>query len=141
MPAHSSDVPVLIVGGGPAGLTASLALSRYGVEHELIERQASTAHMPRAHVVNQRTVEILRHLGIEEQFRAVATPQALMRNNLWVTSLAGREVIRTEISGTGARVAGDRRRALPRSTRPTVCYPAAKGFPWPNCWSSIRGSG
>ena len=29
-------VPVLIVGAGPAGLTASLALSRYGVAHLVV---------------------------------------------------------------------------------------------------------
>jgi 2,4-dichlorophenol 6-monooxygenase len=96
-------------------MTASLALSRYGIEHELIERHPGTAHMPRAHIVNQRTVEILRHLGIEERFRAAATPQTLMRNNLWVTSLAGREMIRTETWGTSARVAGQYQASSPCS--------------------------
>lgn len=54
-------VPVLIVGAGPAGLTASLALRRYGVGHVLVEQYPGTAHTPRAHIVNQRSVEILRH--------------------------------------------------------------------------------
>ena len=48
-----SEVPVLIVGGGPAGLASSLALARYGVDSLLIERHLSTAHTPRAHIVNQ----------------------------------------------------------------------------------------
>jgi 2,4-dichlorophenol 6-monooxygenase len=107
MPSKKWDVPVLIVGGGPAGLVTSLALARYGVGHVLVERHPGTAHTPRAHIVNQRTVEILRHLGIEDRFHAVATPQELMRNNLWVTSLAGREIIRSETWGTSARVAGE----------------------------------
>lgn len=100
MSTTESDVPVLVVGAGPAGLTASLALSRYGVRHLLVERQPGTAHTPRAHIVNQRTVEILRHLGIEDRFHAVATPQHLMANNLWVTTLSGREIVRSETWGT-----------------------------------------
>jgi 2,4-dichlorophenol 6-monooxygenase len=113
MPRTHWDVPVLIVGGGPAGLISSLALARYGVEHVLIERHPDTAHTPRAHIVNQRTVEILRHLGIEDRFLAVATPQELMRNNLWVTSLAGQEIIRSETWGTSARLVGEYRAASP----------------------------
>lgn len=113
MPERHCDVPVLIVGAGPAGLVSSLALSRYGVEHILVERHPGTAHTPRAHIVNQRTVEILRHLGVEDRLRAVATPQEYMRNNLWVTSLAGQEIVRSESWGTGARVMGEYRAASP----------------------------
>jgi 2,4-dichlorophenol 6-monooxygenase len=50
------EVPVLIVGAGPAGLALSAALSRYGVAHLLVERHRGTAHTPRAHIINQRTV-------------------------------------------------------------------------------------
>src|SRR2546421_3372174 len=107
------DVPVLIVGGGPAGLVSALALSRYGVDYLLVERHPGTAHTPRAHIVNQRTVEILRHLGIEDRFHAVPPPPELMANNLWVTSLAGQEIIRTETWGTSPRVAGQYRAASP----------------------------
>src|SRR6201994_3786647 len=107
------EVPVLIVGAGPAGLALSAALSRYGVGHLVVERHRGTAHTPRAHIVNQRTIEILRHLGVEDRFHAVATPQRLMRNNLWVTSLAGREVARTETWGTSPERAGEYESASP----------------------------
>jgi len=116
-------VPVLIVGAGPAGLTASLALRRYGIEHVLVEQYPDTAHTPRAHIVNQRTVEILRHLGVEERFHAVATPQSMMRNNLWVTSLAGREVARSETWGTSPARAGE--------------YAAASPVPMANCPQTV----
>ena len=46
------EVPVLIVGAGPAGLALSVALSRYGVGHLVVERHRSTAHTPRAHITN-----------------------------------------------------------------------------------------
>jgi 2,4-dichlorophenol 6-monooxygenase len=107
------EVPVLIVGAGPAGLAAALALSRYGVEYLLVERHPGTAHTPRAHIINQRTVEIFRHLGIEDRFLEVCTPQEMMRNNLWVSSVAGREVARSETWGTSARRAADYRAASP----------------------------
>jgi 2,4-dichlorophenol 6-monooxygenase len=107
------EVPVLIVGAGPAGLALSAALSRYGVGHLLVERHRGTAHTPRAHIINQRTVEILRHLGISDRFHAVATPQHLMASNLWVTTLAGQEVARSETWGTSAERAADYRAASP----------------------------
>jgi 2,4-dichlorophenol 6-monooxygenase len=107
------EVPVLIVGAGPAGLALSAALSRYGVGHLLVERHRDTAHTPRAHIINQRTVEILRHLGISDRFHSVATPQHLMANNLWVTTLAGLEVARSETWGTSAERAADYRAASP----------------------------
>ena len=107
------EVPVLIVGAGPAGLALSVALSRHGVEHLVVERHRGTAHTPRAHIIDQRTVEILRHLGISDRFHAVATPQHLMANNLWVTTLAGLEVARSETWGTSAVRAADYRTASP----------------------------
>jgi 2,4-dichlorophenol 6-monooxygenase len=107
------EVPVLIVGAGPAGLALSVALARYGVGHLVIERHRGTAHTPRAHIINQRTIEILRHLGISDRFHAVATPQHLMANNLWVTTLAGQEVARSETWGTSAERAADYRMASP----------------------------
>jgi 2,4-dichlorophenol 6-monooxygenase len=48
------EVPVLIVGGGGCGLSASLFLSNLGVEHLLVERHSSTSQLPKAHYLNQR---------------------------------------------------------------------------------------
>ncbi len=39
----SEEVPVLVVGGGGAGLTASMLLARIGVEHLLINARAETS--------------------------------------------------------------------------------------------------
>src|ERR1700686_3253492 len=49
------EIPVLIVGAGPAGLTLALALARHGVAALTVEKHPSTAHTPRAHIINQRT--------------------------------------------------------------------------------------
>jgi hypothetical protein len=47
-----------------------------------VGEQARRNRTHRAHIVNQRTVEIMRHLGCEDDLLAVATPQEMMRNNL-----------------------------------------------------------
>ena len=96
------EIPVLIVGAGPAGLTSALALARYGVPALTVEKHPSTAHTPRAHIINQRTVEIFRALGISEKFHEVAIPQSGMSNNLWYTTLADPEVARSQTWGTSA---------------------------------------
>jgi cation diffusion facilitator CzcD-associated flavoprotein CzcO len=47
-------VPVLIVGGGGAGLTASMLLAQLGVRHLLVNARLQTSDLPKAHVLNQR---------------------------------------------------------------------------------------
>jgi 2,4-dichlorophenol 6-monooxygenase len=96
-----TEIPVLIVGAGPAGLTLALALARYGVPALTVEKHPSTAHTPRAHIINQRTVEIFRALNISKRFHEVAIPQSGMTNNLWYTTLADPEVARSQTWGTG----------------------------------------
>lgn len=62
-------VPVLIVGGGIVGLSASLFLSRQGIASLLVERHRGTSIHPRARGVNTRTMELYRELGLEEAIR------------------------------------------------------------------------
>ncbi|MFI6208038.1 FAD-dependent oxidoreductase [Streptomyces sp. NPDC051041] len=83
---------VLIVGSGPAGASAALALSTYGVRTMVVTRHARLADTPRAHITNQRTMEVLRDLGVEQEVVARATPQHLMGNTTFCTSLAGEEL-------------------------------------------------
>lgn len=89
---HVIEVPVLIVGGGPSGLTASLLLSRYGIRNLLVNKYRWTANSPRAHITNQRTMEVFRDAGVEAQVVAAASPHALMANNVWATSFSGQEL-------------------------------------------------
>jgi 2-polyprenyl-6-methoxyphenol hydroxylase-like FAD-dependent oxidoreductase len=66
------DVPVLVVGGGPAGLCSSILLSRLGVRSLLVERHVGTSRHPKATGVSTRTAELLRQWGLEERVRADA---------------------------------------------------------------------
>ena len=63
------DIPVLISGGGPVGLTASLLLSRHGVRSLLVERHPGTALTPKARGINARTMEVFRQCGIDAAVR------------------------------------------------------------------------
>lgn len=94
------EVPVLIVGAGPSGLALSLFLSRLNVDHLAVTKFRWTANSPRAHITNQRTIEIFRDLGIEEDILKAAQPSEAMTNNVWVTSLKGKELGRLRAWGT-----------------------------------------
>jgi 2,4-dichlorophenol 6-monooxygenase len=111
--AYDIKIPVLIIGAGPAGLTASLALSRYGVSHILVDQFAGASHTPRAHITNQRTMEIFRDLGIEDAVTAAAAPADLMWSNAWITTMAGPEVMRSEAWGAGPEHRDRYRQASP----------------------------
>src|ERR1700739_2287850 len=63
------DIPVLISGGGPVGLTASLLLSQHGVRSLLVERHPGTALTPKARGINARTMEVFRQCGIDGAIR------------------------------------------------------------------------
>lgn len=94
----SAGIPVLIVGGGPVGLAASILLSDLGVDSLLIERNPSTTDHPKAHVVNTRTMEIFRAFGIERALKCAALPPAGLAHIRWVRSLAGDEVGRLDLA-------------------------------------------
>jgi formyltetrahydrofolate-dependent phosphoribosylglycinamide formyltransferase len=94
------EVPVFIAGAGPTGLTATCLLATQGIETLTITRYPGTANSPRAHITNQRTMEVFRDLGIEPRVMQASTPSELMSNNIWATSFAGTEIARLQTWGT-----------------------------------------
>lgn len=93
---------VLIIGTGPAGSTSAALLSTYGIENMVINRYRWLANTPRAHITNQRTMEVLRDLGreVEQEAYLYATEQDLMGENVFCESLAGEEIGRMKSWGT-----------------------------------------
>src|SRR3989441_996372 len=94
------ETDVLIVGSGPAGGSAALFLSTYGVKNVVLTKYRWTANTPRAHITNQRTMEILRDMGVEAEVVEKSSPQELMSNNVFCTSLVGEELGRLRAWGT-----------------------------------------
>jgi len=104
---------VLVVGTGPMGATTALALATYGVRVHVVNRYNWTANTPRAHITNQRAMEVLRDLGVEQEARRDATPWEWMGDTLFTTSLAGPEIARLRTWGTGDERVGDYLQASP----------------------------
>lgn len=104
---NSFDTDVLVVGTGPAGATTALALATYGVRVKMITMFNWLANSPRAHITNQRAMEALRDLGLEDDVKSAATPWEQMGDTLFTTSLAGEEIARMRAWGTGDKRKGD----------------------------------
>ena len=71
------STPVLVVGGGPVGLTLALDLAARGVRCTLVERKDAPAFLPKMERCNARTMEIFRRMGIAERVRAAGRPTSL----------------------------------------------------------------
>ena len=85
-----ADVPVVIVGGGPVGLTMSILLSRLGVDSQLVERRAAPTTHPQAHFVNNRTREIFRPmLGLDREVARAQPPLEDWRHFIYATRMLG----------------------------------------------------
>jgi 2,4-dichlorophenol 6-monooxygenase len=85
------NTDVLVVGAGPAGAISAVLLAKLDVKNIVISRYKSTSPGPRSHITNQRAMEIMRDLGLEEAAIAFATPQNYMGEHVYATSLVGEE--------------------------------------------------
>jgi 2-polyprenyl-6-methoxyphenol hydroxylase-like FAD-dependent oxidoreductase len=70
-----SDIPVLIAGGGPAGLTLAISLGQAGVECEVVDARPAPARVPGAQRCGARAMEIFRRLGISGRLRDAGLPE------------------------------------------------------------------
>jgi 2-polyprenyl-6-methoxyphenol hydroxylase-like FAD-dependent oxidoreductase len=77
-----NESPVLIVGGGPVGLSLALGLARFGVRSTLFEAKSEPDPHSRALGILPRTLEIFRGWGIYERF--VLEGALLSKVSFWV---------------------------------------------------------
>src|SRR5215471_14757324 len=88
------DIPVVIVGGGPVGLTASILLSKAGIRSLLVERHPGTAIHTKARAINGRSMEIFHQCGVEDAIRAAGLAPQQTGMIIWARTLAGEEIER-----------------------------------------------
>ncbi|GLI27337.1 FAD-binding monooxygenase [Agromyces rhizosphaerae] len=72
-----ADTPALIVGAGPTGLAAALALHAAGVPFRIIDRAPDHVHESRALAVQARTLEVLDAFGVADDLVAAGNPNVM----------------------------------------------------------------
>ena len=92
-----TDTSVLVVGAGPTGLVAAHCLAAWGVDVTVLERRTEAPVHPQATMVNARTLEILRFLGLAEQVLEHSATLETASRVTFLDSLAGAERGRIEI--------------------------------------------
>lgn len=73
------QVPVVIVGAGPTGITAATLLAQYGVESMVLERWTDVYPQPRAVHLDDEIYRVIARLGIADEFAAISRPTQGLR--------------------------------------------------------------
>ncbi len=90
--------PILIVGGGPIGLTLALDLAWRGIECTVVERRAEAEPpLPKCNHVAARSMEIFRRLGVADDLRNAGLPADYPNDVSYRTSFTGQELTRIPI--------------------------------------------
>ncbi|MER5446534.1 bifunctional 3-(3-hydroxy-phenyl)propionate/3-hydroxycinnamic acid hydroxylase [Streptomyces sp. NPDC002766] len=76
---NGADVPVVIIGAGPVGVTAALLLARRGIRTIVLERHQDVYPLPRAVATDDEVRRILQAAGVGQEFAAIARPANGMR--------------------------------------------------------------
>lgn len=62
------NLPILVVGAGPVGLTAAVALARQNVPVRIVDLLPERMNQSRAAIIHARTLEMLERLGVVHPF-------------------------------------------------------------------------
>ncbi|KAG1678055.1 hypothetical protein FOA52_000851 [Chlamydomonas sp. UWO 241] len=81
---------VVVAGAGPAGMVLGLELAKYGVPCVILEKAEALTQHPQAHFINNRTMEVFRHLdGLADEVASLSPPLEEWRRFVYCRSMAG----------------------------------------------------
>ena len=69
-----SNIPVMIIGAGPVGLTFAAEMSRYGIACRIVDKSHGTKEISKALILHVRTQEVLDAMGIGRGLQDAAIP-------------------------------------------------------------------
>ena len=92
----SSRTQVVIIGAGPTGLSLAVQLLRYHIDFVIIERNLATTPLSKAVVIQARTLEIFREVGLDD--KAIAAGRFTTAMNMYYK---GKRKIRLSLAGLG----------------------------------------
>lgn len=95
-----TDVPVIVAGAGPVGMTLAMELGWRGVPVLVLEQQHDTTTNPRCNTTNARSMEYFRRLGVADDIRRAGLPADHATDVVYVTSLSGHELTRFRFSSS-----------------------------------------
>ncbi|MEV0029494.1 bifunctional 3-(3-hydroxy-phenyl)propionate/3-hydroxycinnamic acid hydroxylase [Nocardia sp. NPDC050793] len=75
----AQTIPVVLIGAGPAGLTAATLLAQYGIESLILERWEGVYPQPRAVHLDGEIRRIVDRLGVGDEFDAISRPALGLR--------------------------------------------------------------
>ncbi len=96
------EVPVLVIGGGPAGATLAADLGWRGAGCLLVDETDGTNPHPRANMAGQRSMEIFRRWGLAERMLEASLPFDYPIDVIFSTRLNGFEITRFSLGSTAA---------------------------------------
>lgn len=100
---------IVIVGGGPVGLIASMDLAYRGVRSLVLEARSMDEPMnPRCNTTSARTMELLRRFGCADTYRQTGLPPGYSTDVVYMTRINGIEITRYHLGAGGARREQDR---------------------------------
>jgi 2-polyprenyl-6-methoxyphenol hydroxylase-like FAD-dependent oxidoreductase len=93
-PSDARHWPVVIVGGGPVGLTTALELANHGVDSLVVEPRVIVEHSrPRAKTTSARSMELYRRSGAADEIRRRAGIPVSWSNRVrFCTTATGAEI-------------------------------------------------
>ncbi len=83
------ESPVLIIGGGPVGLSCAIELAWRGIDSLLVEKGDGVVRYSKMGGVAIRTMEFCRRWGMADRVRGCGFPEDYPLNQVFCTSLGG----------------------------------------------------